>query len=656
MPLPRWYLQRLRCMPPAELPWRAYRVARGRVDALKSPPRAEQVVLESVARGPIRVAERSETWPQFPLPLAEPPEQWRDGTVREAEDLLAHRMTLFALEREPVGNKIDWNCDYLTGTSVPLVHASKLDYRNAGQVGDVKYVWELGRMQHLKRLAQAWRYTGDERYPREIVQQITEFIQQCPHMMGIQWSSPMEAALRLISWTWSFQLIRDWSGLTDDFCKLLLRSIHQHLRFIDRNYSLFSSANNHLVAEASGAYFAASYWSQLKNAARWRARARQHLVRECPRQHYPDGVNKEQTFKYQFFVWDLFVIAALMGRACGDPFPAAYWNRLQRSAMFLASVSDSRGNTPNVGDEDGGMAVDLGGDHDRPAISLRNCAAGLWNHHTAQSPNGELLDEKTAWLLGISATGDGLSLPDVSGSTWSPRANACGAYPEGGYHVMRDGTGDREVLAVFDVGVLGWPQTAVHGHADALSIWLHLGGRPVLIDPGTFNYQDTPLRRQLRGTAVHNTLAFGTADQAEYLNRFVWGKRSQVELLRDELNGLETIFEGRVRWWNRAVHSRVVRFAPRQARMVIEDAWQGPEPPTISFCLAPQVEARLVDSACHCRIGDYQMILRAEAANVTCEPIAVSPKCYQVVQSTRVAVRPGTCSGTARTEIEWRFV
>ena len=45
-----------------------------------------------------------------------------------------------------------------------------------------------------------------------------------------------------------------------------------------------------------------------------------------------------------------------------------------------------------------------------------------------------------------------------------------------------------------------------HSHNDKLSFELHLGGRPVIVDPGMGTYTREPaLRNAMRATAAHNT-------------------------------------------------------------------------------------------------------------------------------------------------------
>lgn len=646
-------------MPPGEIPWRAWRIVRGLAEKYRRWPRAEKVRIKSVWSGPCCVADLRAHRPAFPhCPddsiLANLPEEWREDCSNEAEDLTAHRFSFFAFESKPLGETIEWNRDYSTGITAPLEYSPSLDYRHSGRVGDVKYAWELARMQHLPRLGQAWLLTRDQRFAGRIVDDVTAWITQCPYMMGIHWTSPMEAALRLISWTYAFQYICDWEHLDDRFCQLLVRSIHQHLTFIDRNYSLHSSANNHLIAEASGVYLAATYWSRLKGAASWRLRARKHLIRECLRQNYPDGVNKEQSFSYQFFVWDLLCFPALAEHATKEEFPPAYWNRLKKMAEFLAWVSDCEGHTPNVGDEDDGIVVDFGGDKRRPVVGLMNVAARLWQRDDFRAWSRSATDTKEVWVV------DSLYSQPPQSEDYATRAatRTSRSFPDGGYFVLRNGgTVADEVLLLFDAGPLGWPATAAHGHADALGILLHLGGQPVFIDPGTYSYQDLPGRRYFRATSQHNTLCFGHRDQGQYLNRFMWGKRPIVLMHNSSLDvrsDSQTV-DGEVIWWEGANHRRKIELLPELGSIRIEDAWNGPEPPTIHFCLSPDVTATLDGSSCMIDARRGRMKLLNEQGSMTLEEVMVSPHAYQLQATNRLTIRLGETVGCSVTNISWLF-
>ncbi|NGX95892.1 MAG: hypothetical protein G4V63_11870 [Candidatus Afipia apatlaquensis] len=100
----------------------------------------------------------------------------------------------------------------------------------------------------------------------------------------------------------------------------------------------------------------------------------------------------------------------------------------------------------------------------------------------------------------------------------------------------------RESLAVFDHGPLGYLSIAAHGHADALSLMLHLDGKPVLVDPGTYLYHSGgSVRDRLRGTAVHNTLCLNGTGQSEISGAFNWRRKATSEFtgLRETGHGVD---------------------------------------------------------------------------------------------------------------------
>jgi hypothetical protein len=651
MPKITWYFQRVRAMGPMELLWRVWRLGRARAEALRPWQEARSTDLGVIWNGCFCTAELIRLNPAFPVcPVAEQlatwPPEWRARCLADADAAVAHRADFFMLRGRELGESIDWHCDYASGLQIPLVYSGCLDYRDARRVGDVKVTWEMGRMGQLARLGQAWRWTRDDRYAREIVGQIKSWIEGNPWMRGIHWTSPMECALRLIVWTWSFHLIRDWEGLKDDFCRLFVASIYQHLVFIDRNYSLFSSANNHLITEASGVYIAAAYWRGLKGSAHWARRARSHLLRECLRQNTSDGVNREQTFPYQFFVWDLLVLPALFARASNEDFPPLYWERLERMAEFMAWVSDGEGNTPNIGDEDEGIAIRLGGDKEKPVRNMLGLAAALFGRGEFLSRAGHDAGERAAWLVPQ-------KLPKPIDGAWSSRS-----FPEGGYHVIRSAVEvKREFFLVFDVGPNGDRVTGAHGHADGLSVVLHLGGQPFLADPGTFSYQDTPSRRYFRSTLRHNTLCFGEDDQSEYLNRFLWGRRAEVELDEANLSWMEGVVAGRVRWWTGATHYRRIEYDFGASTVCLRDQWNGGIAPILNFTLAPQITVELLGDRCARLVGSHaSLLLKSTLGRFEVQEMAFSSRCYEQELTHALRLQLPYVQGETTTTLTWEWI
>lgn len=55
----------------------------------------------------------------------------------------------------PVDFAFDWHHDYRNNKSVERRFSAQLDIRNPEEVGDIKYIWEVNRHQHLSELAYA---------------------------------------------------------------------------------------------------------------------------------------------------------------------------------------------------------------------------------------------------------------------------------------------------------------------------------------------------------------------------------------------------------------------------------------------------------------------------------------------------------------------
>ena len=135
------------------------------------------------------------------------------------------------------------------------------------------------------------------------------------------------------------------------------------------------------------------------------------------------------------------------------------------------------------------------------------------------------LDDKTRWLLGDGADADFAALP-----TTGARLPVRPAFPAGGYHILGcDFETGNEIRVVVDAGPLGYQTIAAHGHADALSFTLSVGGLEFLIDPGTYAYHtQRPWRDYFRGTGAHNTVRVDGLDQSRSGGNFMWLKKANA--------------------------------------------------------------------------------------------------------------------------------
>ncbi|HEV8063533.1 MAG TPA: alginate lyase family protein, partial [Acidimicrobiales bacterium] len=97
------------------------------------------------------------------------------------------------------------------------------------------------------------------------------------------------------------------------------------------------------------------------------------------------------------------------------------------------------------------------------------------------------------------------------------RSTASRVFASAGYAVIADPAGR---WAVLDAGPMGPDRVLGHGHADALSVEIHHGDRPLVVDPGVFTYRAGGWRDRFRGTAAHNTAVVDGQDQCVFWGPF----------------------------------------------------------------------------------------------------------------------------------------
>ena len=560
----RWHVNRLSCMTRAEIGHRLRRAVA---------VRAERMGLRGAAAVPEPAFDRE------PHPWIHADAKADSAAYLAAADrIAAGRFDLFALRDLELGSPPRWNCDPKTGVQAPLTFGMLLDHRDPQRVGDIKYLWELNRHLHTVTLAQAYALSGNERYGQAIRRHLESWFDACPYPMGPNWSSALEAGIRLINWSAAWQLLGGAAAPLFHgqggarFRRRWLDAVFRHAQFIGANFSLYSSANNHLIGEAAGLYIAGLTWPHWPQARIWLRQAGGILEREALLQNAPDGVNREQAVSYQQFGLDLLLLPLLAARANGMGFPAAFGSRIESMIEYLASIMDAGGNVPMIGDADDGCAVQLAAPGEFCCYrSLLATGALLFERGDFRAKAGTL-DDKTRWLFGKDA--DAMFAGQAAAQVRLPVRRA---FPEGGYFILGcDFESGDEIRLVADAGPLGYQTIAAHGHADALSFTLSVGGLEFLVDPGTFAYHTQgEWRDYFRGTAAHNTLRVDGANQSRSGGKFMWLRKANAGCDRWTSSASLDLFEG----WHDGyaqlrdpvVHRRRIVLDKAARRIVVSD-------------------------------------------------------------------------------------
>ncbi|HET9644489.1 MAG TPA: heparinase II/III family protein [Burkholderiaceae bacterium] len=557
-----WYRHRLQLMSPAEVLYRLQQSASSRF--LGTGPRAVPQPRRQLFGRP---------WCGDDLPRPDDPH-----CIATADRLLSGRWDVFGLRDAPLGFPPQWNVDPLTGTRAPMSVGRSIDYRDERQVGNIKYLWEPARHLELTTLAQAWHLSRDDRYLEGCRALLSSWFMQCPYPLGVHWTSALELGIRLVNWAVSWHLLggADSSLFAGtDGARLRaawLEQVWRHAEFVAGSLSRYSSANNHLLGETMGLFIAGLTWPCWDESTRWRERGRASFEAEALKQTAQDGVNREQAVWYHHEVADMMLLCGLFGRANGVKFQPAYWHRLEAMVAFIAAITDAGGHVPMFGDADHAVMVrfDTSPGFD-PYRSLRATGAALFNRELG--PGSHMPDLKTQWLLGNDARA-GFKSREMDAP---PRGTA---FPEGGYWILVDRRGQpEEVRVVADAGPLGYLSLAAHGHADALSFVLSIGGHEVLIDPGTYAYHtERRWRDYFRGTSAHNTLRVDSLDQSTIGGSFMWLQKANARCLAfDDVDGTvrwAAEHDGYRRLADPVLHQRSIVLHQRERRIEVVDALQ----------------------------------------------------------------------------------
>lgn len=492
-----WYINRLRSMGPAEIAHRVLEAARKRSSSgrhegwsrypagpLPSLPVLREAVLK--ADGPMRAA------------IAEAARRVITGEFAA----LGRTWPIDAVRGYPAAI---WQLDPATGTPWPgtETYTHDIDFRHDGSRGDIKYVWEINRLQQLIALASHAALTGDPDALHAAETIIASWYQANPPFRGVAWASGIEVALRAISLIVAASLLGH--QLSDTSREQLGRILTASAFWLRRFPSKHSSANNHRIAELAGLYLVG-----LSRGAE-PADIRDELIAETLKQILPDGTGAEQTPTYAAFTAELALLCALTARGAGKPFPPVFDQRLGAFAEFIGWLG-GEAPTPAIGDDDEGRVMTLGSPEPDYARSVAGAIAGY---------------------LGVAGpqTGDFRALIFGAPPRPAPPRKGLRTFPDGGLSVWHGRPNGRDARLTFDHGPLGYLSIAAHGHADALSLTLSLDGEPVLVDPGTYLYgSGGEWRRWFRSTPAHNTLNLEGVSQSTMSGAFNWSSKASARL------------------------------------------------------------------------------------------------------------------------------
>ncbi|MDF2380600.1 alginate lyase family protein [Nostoc ellipsosporum NOK] len=569
----KWYYYRLQTMQPAE--W----AFRGKQWLQKQKEKRQQVtpVFDHVTC----------IYTDFPYPF--------DGMQ------VGGPYTVFGKELDPATIR-DFHLDIFSGKRFPPHDFSKdIDIRT-DRHGSAKVVWEVNRLHYLLPLLLRYRKEKDRAHLDLFMRLMRDWQEQNTYLRGINWYSNIEVCLRLINWHWCWNVLSsDEHWTNSEECNAFrtqtwIPLVYQHCHYAARNPSLYSSANNHLVAEYAGLWMATLTW-KFPESDKWNEYAKEGLEREILLQYSPSGIHREEASVYIQFATDFFLQSLIAGQQHNADFSAAYHDRLKAAIGYIDQLMDIRYQVPHYGDEDDGRVILPDNDHrSNNFVSLLNTAARIW-----RNADWDITDEPDTKTLLLTAHLDRVEL--IKGE--KEYRSVC--YQEDGHAILRktDIAQQQEIYCHFDAAPLGYLSIAAHGHADALSVVLHVDGYPFLTDPGTFAYHTHPEHRKyFTSTLAHNTITIDHTDQAILAGPTLWLQhyKAQIDECIIEETG-DTVTGSHNGYRQKQIkHSRTVYFDKQQEQLTLSDSIKSEKANyhvAMPFHLHPDIQVRQTAANCY---------------------------------------------------------
>lgn len=500
--------------------------------------------------------------------------------------------------------KDKWSAGFQTRNDWGNEFSYSLSYKQKDDIGDARTNWELNRHFQFALLAKDYYAMGDVSFAKELEHLFYDWNQHNTFLHGISWTSVMEVAIRCIQWTISLAFLRERGYAEHESLLIDMENgIKNMAAYIALHYSRFSSANNHLLVEATAIAYAGFAFDHKP----WKELAIRILDEELMKQNYEDGVNKEMALHYQTFGMEAYALVMHLMQENGLDVPAKWMKMLMKQCEFVTCSMVSESKACEFGDNDEGKILDLeGGDicHYRYLLQLCSMVLGVRYEPFIQ------ISETIAWLY------DAAKITSITEKPlWKIVESR--TFGKGGYSFLR--SKDHKVVVGIDHAPLGFGSIAAHGHADALSFQLYVDGKCLLGDPGTYIYHcNLKKRDEFRRSCNHNTVWIEGEEQSQMMGAFLWGKKAKTSIVKENISSSADELIAECNWQNGNKHVRKFSF-DKEKVLVIEDVLTASKDGYATFMLHPACKVSLHDETLMVERDGIIVRIVADAKPQLCE-------------------------------------
>jgi hypothetical protein len=365
---------------------------------------------------------------------------------------------------------------------------------------DREWLILLHKFYYAVGLGMAYHKTTEPRYAEKWVELTSSWIDAVP----LNFLPSDVAGRRIQNWIFAhyyFVTLHQSASICPEFYVRFLDSLRQQVCYLREH---LTPARNHRTLELCAIFLAAVVFPEFGEAEEWLAFSTHELSSNIQTDFLPDGVHCELSTDYHHLVLKNYLWVRKLAHLNHIDVPESIDDGIKNALEFSVYSHRPDGAIPSLSDGDSRNFLDL------------------------LEQGYELYG--SAHLKYVASQGK-------TGTTPGARSRGFAA---SGYYILRSGWGDQgesyqdQRYLMFDCGPLG---AGNHGHLDLLSFEMAAYGRPLIVDPGRYTYDEsgeTNWRALFRGTGYHNTVLVDGKNQTRYewkKGRFrVMGPEPELEL------------------------------------------------------------------------------------------------------------------------------
>lgn len=462
--------------------------------------------------------------------------------------------------------ELDFGQDYLARFNLKAILNDEFTFLNISKKVDISQAWNNEGPQHLWRYnlhyfeylyALAYEYFKDknqDQYYYKFKYLIENWIDNSPFAYGDGWH-PYTISLRLTNWISVYPVFKDMIKAETEFDSKLKESLYLQYRYLQQNLEK-DVLGNHYFENIKALIIGSVFFAENKIKNKFKA----ELLKQLEEQILEDGMHFELSPMYHKIVLE-------------DLIKIAYWLREDSEFSLLVSyikkmidvtysLEENFGKTPAFNDSADGIS--------KGYISLMNACSKYFN--LKSEFKGEL--------------------------------------ESSGYYIIID----QSKKLIFDTGAICPKYLPAHGHCDALSFELSVNKNPLIVNSGTFRYEEGKWRNYFRSTKSHNTVIIENQEQSKFWGSFRIANRIKKTRRKSFYYKDIPFYAGAYISFNNNEHKRFIGFLEEKLVIVLDFVKIGLNAESYLH-FVPEAQLSINDNIANITRGHEKIIITAIGTN-----------------------------------------